>query len=46
MGCRCELVPEGGDAGGELVAVGTHQYLAANGGGHTALALRERSLTD
>ena len=37
-----ELGPEGGEAGGRIVAAGPPGELAAEGGTHTALALRDR----
>jgi len=36
-----DLGPEGGDAGGELIAVGTPQDVMANPASHTGTALRE-----
>ena len=38
-----ELGPEGGEAGGRVVAAGTPDELAAAGRTHTALALRDRN---
>jgi len=40
-----DLGPEGGDAGGELVAVGTPQELMAHATSHTGAALREYEST-
>jgi excinuclease ABC subunit A len=36
-----DLGPEGGDRGGELVAVGTPEELANHGGSYTGLYLRD-----
>jgi excinuclease ABC subunit A len=40
-----DLGPEGGDAGGELVAAGTPESLSATGSGHTATHLRDSRCT-
>jgi excinuclease ABC subunit A len=40
-----DLGPEGGDAGGELVATGTPEDLKAHGSSHTGRALREYEQT-
>ena len=40
-----DLGPEGGDAGGEIVAAGTPEDLKAHGGSHTGKALREYEQT-
>ncbi|HSW24438.1 MAG TPA: excinuclease ABC subunit A, partial [Burkholderiaceae bacterium] len=40
-----DLGPEGGDAGGEVVATGTPEDLKAHGSSHTGLALREYEQT-